>query len=93
MFREEYGRELEWKIIRRKILPGEVRRDRQGAHGLRKFCKTQLSKAGLKWEDQEVLLGHRMAYYKNHSWAHGGGVPEGGAVPDGVRGGAGRGSS
>jgi predicted nuclease with TOPRIM domain len=23
-----------------------------------------MSRAGLSWEDQEVLLGHRMAYYK-----------------------------
>ncbi|MDG6926728.1 MAG: site-specific integrase [Nitrososphaerota archaeon] len=34
------------------------------AHGFRKFFKTQLSRAGLSWEDQEVLLGHRLSYYR-----------------------------
>ena len=33
-------------------------------NGSREFAKTQMSRAGLSWEDQEVLLGHRMAYYK-----------------------------
>ena len=36
----------------------------KACHGFRKFAKTQLSKAGLKWEDTEALLGHRMPYYK-----------------------------
>lgn len=33
-------------------------------HGFRKFVKTQSSKAGLTWEDQEILLGHYLNYYK-----------------------------
>lgn len=33
-------------------------------HGLRKFAKTQMSKAGMKWEDSEVLLGHAFNYNK-----------------------------
>ena len=33
-------------------------------NGSREFAKTQMSRAGFSWEDQEVLLGHRMAYYK-----------------------------
>lgn len=41
-----------------------VKGEFKSAHGFRKFCKTQMSRAGLSWEDQEVLLGHRMAYYK-----------------------------
>jgi hypothetical protein len=36
----------------------------KACHGFRKFAKTQLSQAGLKWEDTEALLGHRMPYYK-----------------------------
>ena len=36
----------------------------KACHGFRKFAKTQLSRAGLKWEDSEALLGHRMPYYK-----------------------------
>jgi hypothetical protein len=46
--------------LRSKDVKGEFK----SAHGFRKFAKTQLSRAGLSWEDQEVLLGHRMAYYK-----------------------------
>jgi hypothetical protein len=42
----------------------EVKGEFKSAHGFRKFAKTQMSRAGLSWEDQEVLLGHRMAYYK-----------------------------
>ena len=34
------------------------------AHGFRKFAKTQFSMAGIKWEDSEVLLGHKLNYYK-----------------------------
>lgn len=33
-------------------------------HGFRKFYKTQVSRAGLQWEDQEVLLGHYLNYHK-----------------------------
>jgi integrase len=33
-------------------------------HGLRKFAKTQMSRAGMKWEDNEVLLGHAFSYNK-----------------------------
>ncbi len=42
----------------------DVKGEFKSAHGFRKFAKTQMSRAGLRWEDQEVLLGHRMAYYK-----------------------------
>jgi hypothetical protein len=42
----------------------DVKGEFKSAHGFRKFAKTQMSRAGLSWEDQEVLLGHRMAYYK-----------------------------
>jgi hypothetical protein len=34
-------------------------------NGSREFAKTHMSRAGLSWEDQEVLLGHRVAYYKS----------------------------
>ncbi|MDG7013283.1 MAG: hypothetical protein JRN11_07050 [Nitrososphaerota archaeon] len=44
------------------------------AHDFRKFRKMQLSGAGLSREDQEVLLGHRMAYYKPTLEAELGGV-------------------
>lgn len=43
---------------------GQGRGDFKILHGFRKFHKTQLSKAGVRWEDQEVLLGHYLNYYK-----------------------------
>ena len=33
-------------------------------HGLRKFAKTQFSRAGISWENGEVLLGHAYSYNK-----------------------------
>lgn len=56
-------------VLRRAWLCSGVKsRESKGefksAHGFRKFAKTQMSRAGLSWEDQEVLLGHRMSYYK-----------------------------
>jgi hypothetical protein len=33
-------------------------------HGFRKFFETQLSRAEVSWEDQEVFLGHRLNYSK-----------------------------
>ncbi|MDE1852795.1 MAG: site-specific integrase [Thaumarchaeota archaeon] len=55
---------LERGWIKAGLRERKVKSEFKAAHGFRKFCKTQLSKAGLSWEDQEVLLGHRMAYYK-----------------------------
>lgn len=33
-------------------------------HGLRKFAKTQFSRAGIPWENGEILLGHSFNYNK-----------------------------
>ena len=55
---------LERAWLKAGLRERKVKSEFKAAHGFRKFCKTQLSRAGLSWEDQEVLLGHRMAYYK-----------------------------
>ncbi len=36
----------------------------ESAHGFRKFAQDPAEQGRLSWEDQEVLLGHRMACYK-----------------------------
>jgi site-specific recombinase XerC len=50
--------------VRAGIRVPHQKQEFKSAHGLRKFFKTQLSRAGLKWEDQESLLGHFLNYYK-----------------------------
>ena len=34
------------------------------AHGFRKYAETRLVNAGMKWEDAELILGHKLRYYK-----------------------------
>lgn len=34
------------------------------AHGFRSFAETALCSSGMKWEDAELILGHRLRYYK-----------------------------
>lgn len=33
-------------------------------HGFRKYAETMLCNSGMKWEDAELILGHRLRYYK-----------------------------
>ena len=39
-------------------------RDWALAHGFRKYAETRLVNAGMKWEDAELILGHKLRYYK-----------------------------